>query len=105
MARTDRGRGGRGGGAAGAARGRMAGRGNDLYLAALEGRVLLSAAFDVTGITGLRADSNYFVGNGPTADGGRGSTVAVLDTGGYAQNPDLVKNFLGFYDAVAQPET
>ena len=69
----------------------------------LESRVLLSAAFDVTGITALRQDPSLFGANGQTLIDGRGVTVALLDTGGFALTPDLEGNFLGFYDAVTQP--
>jgi hypothetical protein len=61
---------------------------------ALELRTLFSAAFDVTGLTQLRAD--------PAFAGVDGSdlSVAVLDTGLFASHPDIQDNFLRFFDAV-----
>jgi subtilisin family serine protease len=63
----------------------------------LESRVLLSAAQDITSVTALRAD--------PTFAGitGQGIGIAVLDTGVYAQNPDLEPNIKAFYNAVEDP--
>ena len=60
----------------------------------LELRTLFSAAFDVTGLTQLRAD--------PAFAGVDGSdlSVAVLDTGLFASHPDIQGNFLRFFDAV-----
>lgn len=65
-----------------------------LFLESLELRTLLSAAFDVTSLTALRAD--------PAFSGVDGSdlSVAVLDTGLYASHPDISGNFLRFFDAV-----
>lgn len=65
----------------------------------LEIRVLLSSAFDITQLTNLRQDPNYSNING------RGIGIAVLDTGVYAQNPDLISNFAAYYDAVENPGT
>ncbi|HWE03076.1 MAG TPA: S8 family serine peptidase [Tepidisphaeraceae bacterium] len=61
---------------------------------ALELRVLLSAAFDITGLTTLR--------NNPAFSNitGQGVGIAVLDTGVDAQNPDLSSNVVAFYNAV-----
>jgi subtilisin family serine protease len=60
----------------------------------LELRTLLSAAFDMTGLTALRADPTY------SAINGQGIAVAILDTGIYGQHPDLVKNVEVWFDAV-----
>ncbi len=63
----------------------------------LERRDLFSAAFDLTQLTALRNNPNY------SAITGSGVGIAVLDTGVYAQNPDLSANVVAFYDAVTQP--
>lgn len=60
----------------------------------LEARLVLSAAFDVVGLTALRADANY------AGVDGSGIGVAVIDTGLYAQHADLTANFTAWYDAV-----
>ncbi len=60
----------------------------------LESRMLLSAAFDITGLTAMRADPTY------SAVDGAGIRVAILDTGLYAQHPDLRGNFVAYFDAV-----
>ncbi|HWE92550.1 MAG TPA: S8 family serine peptidase [Tepidisphaeraceae bacterium] len=66
----------------------------------LESRVFLSStAFDITGLTALRQTAGF------TGITGKGVGIAVLDTGVYAQNPDLQNNVVAFYDAVTQPET
>lgn len=65
----------------------------------LEIRVLLSSAFDITGLTAMRQDPNY------SSINGHGIGIAVLDTGVYAENPDLISNFAAFYDAVEDPIT
>lgn len=61
---------------------------------ALEARLVLSAAFDVTGLTKLRNDANY------SDITGSGVGIAVLDSGIYASNPDLQSNVKAFYNAV-----
>src|SRR5436309_949001 len=58
----------------------------------LEARVLLSAAFDLTQLTQMRADSTF------SSINGQGVGVAVLDTGVFARNPDLQSNVVAFYD-------
>ncbi len=60
----------------------------------LEKRCLLSAAFDVTSLTAMRADPTF------SAITGTGIGVAVLDTGVFAANPDLQSNVQAFFDAV-----
>src|SRR5688572_30485255 len=60
----------------------------------LELRTLLSAAFDVTDLTALRADPAF------TGVDGSDLSVAVLDTGLFASHPDIEDNFLAFFDAV-----
>ena len=64
---------------------------------ALECRVLLSSAFDITQLTNLRADPNF------SGINGHGIGIADLDTGVFAQNPDLKNNIVAFYNAVEQP--
>ncbi|MDB5329994.1 MAG: hypothetical protein JWP03_1145 [Phycisphaerales bacterium] len=64
----------------------------------LETRALLSASFDITGLSTMRQDAAFA---GIT---GKGVGIAVLDTGVYAKNPDLQSNVVAFYDAVKQPE-
>jgi hypothetical protein len=63
----------------------------------LESRVLLSASFDLTGLTAMRNDPNF------SSISGSGIGIAVLDTGVFAQNPDLKSNIVAFYNAVTQP--
>jgi hypothetical protein len=65
----------------------------------LELRTLFSAAFDVTGLTALRAD--------PTFAGIDGSdmAVAVLDTGLFGSHPDISGNFIRFFDAVTNGQS
>jgi subtilisin family serine protease len=63
----------------------------------LEGRFLLSAAFDITGLTALRNNPAF------SQITGSGVGVAVLDTGVDAKNPDLSSNVVAFYNAVADP--
>lgn len=63
----------------------------------LEIRVLLSSAFDITGLTALRQNPAYSNING------HGIGIADLDTGVYALNPDLKNNVVAFYNAVEQP--
>jgi hypothetical protein len=70
------------------------GRWRRSFYESLELRTLLSAAFDVTSLTALRAD--------PAFSGIDGSdlSVAVLDTGLFASHQDISGNFLRFFDAV-----
>ncbi|MFI5378015.1 MAG: S8 family serine peptidase [Tepidisphaerales bacterium] len=60
----------------------------------LEERLVLSAAFDVTGLTALRNDPTY------SSIDGSGVGIAILDSGVYAQNPDLQSNVVAYYNAV-----
>lgn len=60
----------------------------------LEARCLLSAAFDLVGITALRADPIY------TQVDGSGVGIAVLDTGVFGNHPDIKNNFVAWFDAV-----
>ncbi len=62
----------------------------------LETRYVLSAAFDVVGLTALRADANYSLVDGS------GIGVAVIDTGLYSAHPDITGNFTAWYDAVTR---
>lgn len=61
---------------------------------ALETRCLLSAAFDVVGITALRADPIYSQVDGSNIG------IAVLDTGVFGNHPDIKNNFVAWFDAV-----
>lgn len=63
----------------------------------LEQRVLLSASFDITGLTAMRNDPTF------SSITGSGIGIAVLDTGVFAQNPDLKSNIVAWYNAVEQP--
>jgi hypothetical protein len=60
----------------------------------LEVRTLLSAAFDMVGLTALRADPAYQGVDGSNV------AVAVLDTGIYGMHPDLRDNVEVWFDAV-----
>lgn len=60
----------------------------------LESRRLYTAAQDLTSLTALRADPTY------SAINGSGVGVAILDTGTWAQHPDLKSNFVAYFDAV-----
>jgi subtilisin family serine protease len=60
----------------------------------LETRLVLSASFDVTGVTELRSDPNF------SNITGSGVTIAVLDTGIDAKNPDFSGKVLAYYNAV-----
>ena len=61
----------------------------------LERRLLMSAAFDLTGLTDLRADPTF-----PGIDGSD-VAVAILDTGVYADHPALRSNVIAYYNAVS----
>ena len=65
-----------------------------VFVEDLERRLVLSAAFDVTGLTALRNDPVY------SSIDGSGVGVAVLDSGVYARNPDLSANVVAYYNAV-----
>ncbi|WP_428938402.1 S8 family serine peptidase [Fontivita pretiosa] len=69
------------------------------WLEALERRRLLSAAYDLIGLTALRND--------PTLAGidGGGVSVAVIDTGLDATHPLLAPNVLATTDVTAAPST
>lgn len=74
---------------------RAGGRGPAL-LEGLEGRALLSAAFDLIGLSALRADAAYGAVDGSSIG------VAVIDTGLYAAHPDIAANVTGWYDALTR---
>lgn len=65
----------------------------------LERRSLLTAAFDLTSLTALRADPDY------AGIDGSGIGIAILDTGSWASHPDLQSNFVAYFDAVRNPAT
>ena len=67
----------------------------------LEARQVLTAAFDLVGITSLRADPLFSDIDGRLSTGQRVG-VAVLDTGAYAGHPDLRNNFVVWYDAITK---
>ncbi len=67
-----------------------------MSLEALECRVQLSAAFDLTSLTALRANPIY------SSIDGSGVGVAVLDTGVYASHPHISSNFVAWHDATPQ---
>jgi len=75
-------------------RGRSARPATPALLEALEGRALLSAAFDLIGLSALRADPAY------AGLDGSGVTVAVLDTGLDGSHPLLVDAYRAGFDAV-----
>ena len=64
---------------------------------ALENRLVMSAAFDLTGLTDVRQDPLF------AGIDGSGVAVAILDTGIYANHPDLRDNVVAFYNAVTSP--
>jgi hypothetical protein len=64
---------------------------------ALEVRTLLNAAFDLVGVTAMRNDPQFSFLTGQSIG------IAVLDTGVFAQNPELKNNIAAFYNAVQQP--
>lgn len=63
----------------------------------LESRIVMSAAFDQTGLTDLRLDPTFF------GIDGSGVGVAVLDTGIFANHPQLRQNVVAYYNAVNSP--
>src|SRR5437870_2976751 len=66
-----------------------------LVLEPLELRTLLSAAFDLIGVTALRHDPNF------SGIDGRGVSVAVIDTGLDKTHPLLAPNFVAGADLVS----
>lgn len=73
---------------------RLQSRCGQVWAESLESRLFLSAAFDVVGLTALRADGSYAGVDGSNIG------VVVIDTGAYSQHPDLAPNFAAWYDAV-----
>ncbi|MBC7773234.1 MAG: DVUA0089 family protein, partial [Pyrinomonadaceae bacterium] len=69
---------------------------SDRSLQPLESRTFLSAAFDVVGLTALRADGSY------AAVDGSNIGVAIIDTGLYSAHADISPNFVAWYDAVTR---
>jgi len=65
-----------------------------IYVEELERRRMLSASFDITGLTALRATPAY------SSVDGSGIGVAIIDTGADDQHPDLRNNFAAFFNAV-----
>lgn len=63
----------------------------------LERREFFTAAQDLTSLTALRRDPAYSNINGA------GIGIAILDSGTWAQNPDLRNNFAAYFDAVRNP--
>src|SRR5882724_8745825 len=74
-------------------------RGAGGLLEALERRVMLNSSFDITGVTAMRNDPAFSFLTG------QGIGIAVIDTGVFAQNPELKNNIVSFYNAVQQPPT
>ena len=66
------------------------------FIEPLEARVLLSAAHDITGLTAMRNDPNF------SSITGSGIGIAILDSGVFAQNPDLQPNIVAYFNAVTQ---
>jgi hypothetical protein len=64
----------------------------------LEARQVLSAAFDVVGLTALRNDPAFVEIDGRAPEGPVG--VAVLDSGIFGNHQDLAGNFIAWFDAV-----
>ncbi len=67
----------------------------------LEARQVLTAAFDLVGITSLRLDPLFSDIDGRLNTGQRVG-VAVLDSGAVASHPDLRNNFVVWYDAITK---
>src|SRR5688572_21094510 len=72
-------------------------RASEARVQALEARIVMSAAFDLTGLTDVRQDPLF------AGVDGSGVAVAILDTGIYANHPDLRDNVVAFYNAVTSP--
>src|SRR5947199_10750102 len=73
-----------------------------LLLDLLEDRTLLSTldgSFQDIMLTNLRADPAF------AGVDGHGVGIAVIDSGVYAQNPDLTPNFVHWFDAVTNQDS
>lgn len=69
------------------------------WMEPIEPRLMLSGAFDAVGLTALRGDPAF------AGIDGSGVGIAVLDTGIFANHPDLSPNFVKWYDAVLRTES